>query len=267
MESSFRHLALPRVCAYLPDRLARMEYEYVAALTPGEYLTRMLAGWRRFGKMLFRPRCLGCTECRAVRVRVADFKPDRSQRRARKANEGVVALRIGTPAVTREKLRLYDRYHAFQTEQQSWPDHPAADAATYSESYVYQPFPVEEWCYTIAGKLVGVGYVDALSAPPEPIPDDGREGRQPLPLLDATEPVTGLSAIYFFYDPDERQRSLGTWNVLCLIDEAARRGLPFIYVGYHVAGCRSLEYKANFEPNQLRGDDGVWRDFKALSRE
>jgi arginine-tRNA-protein transferase len=268
MESSFRITAPPRVCAYLPDRLAQMEYEYVSSLTPGEYLTRMLAGWRRFGKVMFRPRCQGCTECRAVRVRVAGFQPDRSQRRARTANSGVVTFRIGKPSVTPMKLALYDRFHAFQAADKGWTEHPEQDAASYAESYVYHPFPVEEWTYYVGRRLVGVGYVDPLPDAPEPIAEDGTEGRQPLPLLsacrgDTAEPddVAGLSAIYFYYDPDERRRSLGTWNVLCLIDEAARRGLPYVYLGYHVAGCRSLEYKVNFRPNQRRDDDGVWRDF------
>jgi arginine-tRNA-protein transferase len=259
MESSFRYVAFPRVCAYLPDRQARMEYEYVSALSAGEYLTRMLGGWRRFGKMLFRPRCEGCSECRAVRVRVADFRPDRSQRRARRANADVVALRIGKPALSRTKLALYDRYHAYQATDKGWPEHPADDAASYAESFIYHPFRVEEWCYFVGRRLVGVGYVDVLTDAPEPIPED-EEGRQPLPL--AGESVAGLSAIYFFYDPDERARSLGTWNVLCLIDEAARRGLPYVYLGYHVAGCRSLEYKANFRPNQRREDDGTWHNFR-----
>ena len=262
MQSSFRYVAFPRICAYLPDRVAQMEYEYVSALSPGEYLTRMLAGWRRFGKVMFRPRCADCQECRAVRVRVADFRPDRSQRRARKANEGEVVLRIGAPSVSREKLALYDVYHASQAEEKGWPEHPVEDAASYAESYVYHPFPIEEWCYYVGEKLVGVGYVDPLPHPPVAIPADGAEGRQPLPLVGASADVAGLSAIYFFYDPDERQRSLGTWNVLCLIDEVKRRGLPYLYLGYHVAGCRSLEYKANFRPNQVRGDDGVWRNFR-----
>jgi arginyl-tRNA--protein-N-Asp/Glu arginylyltransferase len=263
METSFRYTAPPRVCAYLPDRLAQMEYEYVSALSPGEYLTRMLAGWRRFGKVLFRPRCQGCTECRAVRVRVADFRPDRSQRRARKANDGVVTLRIGKPAVSPMKLALYDRFHAFQADDKGWPEHPAQDAACYAESYIYHPFPVEEWTYYVGRRLVGVGYVDSLPFRPEPVPEDRADGRQPLPMVDADANAAGLSAIYFFYEPDERRRSLGTWNVLCLIDEAARRGLPYVYLGYHVAGCRSLEYKANYRPNQRREDDGVWRDFLA----
>ncbi len=83
--------------------------------------------------------------------------------------------------------------------------------------------------------MIGVGYVDALAE--------------------------GLSAIYFFYDPDERDRSLGTYNVLSLIRGAAKRNLPHVYLGYYVEGCRSLEYKARFRPNEVLGESGEWRAF------
>ena len=66
----------------------------------------------------------------------------------------------------------------------------------------------------VGERLVGVGYVDALPQ--------------------------GLSAIYFFYEPDERGRSLGTYNVLRILAGAATRQLPHVYLGYYVAGCRSL---------------------------
>jgi arginine-tRNA-protein transferase len=72
-----------------------------------------------------------------------------------------------------------------------------------------------------------------------------------------------MSAIYFFYDPDERDRSLGTWNVLSVIEEAARRKVPHLYLGYYVEGCRSLEYKARYRPNEVLADDGEWRPFRA----
>src|SRR4051812_5591525 len=120
MRSVFRYTAAPNPCGYLPDQTWSLEYEYVRSLSPGEYLTRMLAGWRRFGTMLFRPACPACRACEALRVRVADFRPDRSQRRARKANEGEVTLRIAEPAVTRATLDLYDRYHAFQADLKGW---------------------------------------------------------------------------------------------------------------------------------------------------
>jgi arginyl-tRNA--protein-N-Asp/Glu arginylyltransferase len=240
MEPLYRYITPPTRCGYLPQQKWSLEYEYVSDITPGEYLARMLDNWRRFGHMLFRPVCRDCRACRSIRVVVPRFRPDRGQRRCRQANEGIVELRIGKPSVSRTKLAVYDRYHAFQADNKGWPEHAPRDASSYADSFVHHPFPVEEWCYYIDGQLIGVGYVDVL-------PDDA---------------VGGFSAIYFFYDPRQRQRSLGTWNVLCLIEEAAKRRLPYVYLGYYVEGCGSMAYKARFVVNQLRGVDGVWRDFQ-----
>ncbi|WP_439627156.1 arginyltransferase [Gemmata sp.] len=225
----------PHPCSYLPDEQAQITYEFVAELSAAEYLDRLNKGWRRFGHSLFRPVCEACSECKSVRVPVATFKPDRSQRRALAANDGAVELLIRTPAVTQEKLDLYDRFHRFQHADKGWPRHAPETAAAYAESFVENPIPTEEWCYRLDGKLVGVGYVDL-------IPD-------------------GLSAIYFFHDPDQRDRSLGTFNVLSVIREAARRGLPHVYLGYYVAGCRSLEYKGRFRPSEVLTPDGRWQPF------
>ena len=72
----------------------------------------------------------------------------------------------------------------------------------------------------------------------------------------------GLSAIYFYHEPDFRDRSLGVWNVLEVIRSATERGLPFVYMGFHVEGCRSLEYKAAYQPNEaLDAATGTWRPF------
>ncbi len=246
METLFYHIAPPSRCAYLSDRESTMEYEYVGELTEAEYLCRMLDNWRRFGHLLFRPVCGTCNACRSLRVVVPAFRPDRSQKRCRRANEGVVELRIGKPSVTKMKLTLYDRYHAFQAGNKNWPRHATRDASDYADSFVEQPFPVEEWCYYLEDKLIGVGYVDALSQAP--------------PGWD--ESACGLSAIYFFYEPRFRELSLGTWNVLCLLEEAKRRGLPYVYLGYFVEGCPSMAYKARFVPNQLRDGDGSWRNHR-----
>ncbi len=193
MESLFHYVATPTRCGYLPEQRWRLEYDYVADMTPAEYLGRMLDNWRRFGHMLFRPVCQTCRACRSLRVVVPHFRPDRSQRRCRQTNEGVVELHIGEPSVNRAKLALYDRYHAFQSDHKGWPPHARRDASSYADSFVHHPFPVEEWCYYVNGQLVGVGYVDVLPGPPA-----GFE-----------EPLGGLSAIYFFYDPRQRQRCAG----------------------------------------------------------
>lgn len=70
----------------------------------------------------------------------------------------------------------------------------------------------------------------------------------------------GLSAIYFFHDPDHHRRSLGTFHILQMIDAARQRLLPHVYLGYYVEGCRSLEYKARFRPNETLTEAG-WQGF------
>ena len=235
MQSLFRYTAPASPCGYLPDQRWSLEYEMVADLTAEEYTERLEQGWRRFGAMMFHPRCPACQACQSLRVEVAKFRPSRSQRRALKLNRASIELRVGPPAVSLKKLRLYDRFHVFQTDLKGWPEHPAKDAGSYRESFVHNPAFTEEWCYYLEDRLVGVGYVDRLG--------------------------DCMSAIYFYYDPDLRNRSLGTYNVLCILEECALRKMTYLYLGYYVPGCRSLEYKANFKPNQIRQTDGQWRDF------
>lgn len=236
MKSVCHFLAPASRCGYLPDQTWRLEYEFFSKLNAAEYLVKLESGWRRFGGSVFRPRCQACNACRSLRVQVEQFQPNRSQRRVCKANQDVVTLHIGSPIVTRAKLDLYDRYHAMQSDAKGWPRHEPKDMTSYANTFVENPFPTEEWCYSLCGRLVGVGYVDHLPA--------------------------ALSAIYFFHDPDERRRSLGTWNVLNVIERAQELRIPYAYLGYFVEGCPSMQYKADFKPNQILTPDGCWRDFK-----
>ena len=227
----------PSRCGYLPDRDWRLEYRLARELSAEEYAGWMLRGWRHFGRTLFRPRCRGCDACRPIRVDVARFRPDRSQRRARKANEADLRLEVADPVAGPEQLDLYRRYHAHQAEAKQWPARQDEDEDDYHRSFVDNPFPTREWRYYLGEALVGVGYVD------------------PLPI--------GPSAITFVHDPAHRARSLGTYNVLALVDHARGLGQPHVYLGYHVADCPSMAYKARFGPSQVLARDGHWHDFRA----
>lgn len=227
-------------CGYLPEQTQSLHYEIAEAMSAAEYSILLQGGWRRFGRALFRPECPTCRRCLSIRVPVATFRPDRSQSRAWKANVGTVNLEIGPPRVTSEKLALHDAFHAFQADAKGWPERGPQSAEQYADSFVDNPFATEEWCYRIDGRLVGVGYVDPVAA--------------------------GLSAIYFFHDPAEKSRSLGTFNVLSVIEQAELCGLPHVYLGYYVAGCGSLEYKARFQPNEIRDPEtGNWTAFQSRS--
>lgn len=234
MKKAFHWTEAPSRCDYLADRLACRECVYVTDLKREEYMAYLLAGWRRFGRTLFRPRCRACSACRSLRVDAAQFRPDRSQRRCRRVNEGTVRLLIDVPSVTPEKLALFDRFHDARTATRGWPCHDPNDVDGYVATFIDNPFPTQEWCYFQNDVLVGVGYVDELAG--------------------------GFSAIYFAHDPDYQDRALGTWNVLNLIDRACELGLPHVYLGYYVAGCPSLAYKARFRPNQTLDAEGHWRD-------
>jgi arginine-tRNA-protein transferase len=233
METTLHTTEPPSPCNYLTDHLCRREYLYVSKLDRDEYMDYLLAGWRRFGYMVFRQICQGPGGCRSLRVDVARYRASRSQRRTRGMNERTVRLRIGTPAVTLDKVAVFERFQAERSESRDWVHYEPGEAASFIQNLASNPFPTQEWCYFLGDALVGVGYVDQLSG--------------------------GLSAIYFARDPAYRDRSLGTWNVLCLIDRAKALGLPHLYLGYHVDGCPSLRYKASFRPNERLDPDGIWR--------
>ena len=95
--------------------------------------------------------------------------------------------------------------------------------------------------------------------------------RHPVPVLAACIAFTllaglaavdllddGLSAIYTVFAPELEHRSLGTFAVLWQIEEAKRRELPHLYLGYWIKECRKMNYKTRFQPIEaLR--DGHWR--------
>jgi len=228
VESRLAFLSPPSPCEYLPDRDWQLHYEVVRRATPAEYMERLEHGWRRFGRVLFRPSCPSCQMCWSLRVPVDRFRPSRSQRRAWNVNQRDVTIRIAAPTATFAKIDLFERYHEHQHAFKQWPPTEAHGLERFTDN----PFRTEEWCYHVGDRLVAVGYVDVLPG--------------------------GLSAIYFYYDPQERHRSLGTFNILAILEAARHRNLPHVYLGYYVEGCRSLEYKARFRPNEvLKGDD--WR--------
>lgn len=221
----------PSSCEYLPGRVQQLRYEVAPWIRPAEYMDRLRDGWRRFGYVIFRPECGSCRMCQSLRVPVGTFRPTNSQQRAWKKNRASITLRIETPSATPEKLELLAKFQRHGHETKGWP----ADGGDDLGLMLANPFRTEEWDYYLGDRLIGVGYVDALS--------------------------DGLSAIYFYYDPAERHRSLGTYNVLSILASARERGVPHVYLGYYVEGCRSLEYKALFRPNEVLGEHGAWQSF------
>jgi len=51
--------------------------------------------------------------------------------------------------------------------------------------------------------------------------------------------------------------SFGVFNILWQIGLAKQLGLPYLYLGYWIDGCRKMEYKTQYQP--IEGlVDGRW---------
>ena len=75
-----------------------------------------------------------------------------------------------------------------------------------------------------------------------------------------------ISLTYFFYDPDWRAASPGTYSILNQLLYARSAGLDYAYLGYWIDECPSMSYKGGFHPRQILADypaeedEPVWVD-------
>lgn len=217
----------PSPCPYLPGRDSRLVALRPSRLTPRLYELFLELNFRRLSDLVYRPACESCRECRQLRVDVRRFRPRRSQRRCLARNRDVVAV-VGRPQPSDEKHALYQRY------LQARHDGAMSGSTEEFREFLHAaPAMTLEVVYRVEGRLVGAGIFDVL-----------REG---------------LSAVYCYFDPELARRSPGTFNVLWLVEEARRRALPWLYLGYYVAGSPTMAYKADFRPHELLDDTGRFR--------
>lgn len=225
------YVSEPYPCGYLPGRQARSQIVIPSrAIDHALYTQLVQQGFRRGGLYIYRPHCEGCQACVPVRVPVNAFHPNRSQRRTWQRNSHL----RGRQLPLRYEERHYELYHRYQVARHDGSSMAQDDAEQYSE-FILQS-TVESWLleFSAGDELKIVSLVDVL--------DDG------------------LSAVYAFFDPDEQQAGLGVYNVLALIDIARRLGLPYVYLGYWINGCRKMAYKSNYQPLESL-IDGQWLPF------
>ncbi|MDP9150793.1 MAG: GNAT family N-acetyltransferase [Myxococcota bacterium] len=229
----------PHSCAYLAHERASLELRVMVDVSAPELEAMLERGWRRFGPVYFRPVCGSCSECVSLRVVVDAFAPTKRQRRAARAQRRLRRL-VGAPRVDAERVALYAKWHAERERLRGWEPNPQSLDRYALEFAFPHPAGREAAFYDDAdgGRLVGVGLFD--------------------------ETPHALSAVFFFRDPAYAHLSLGTSNVLALIDDARAAGRAHVYLGYRVAGCASLTYKAAFRPHELlrdrpgAGHEAVW---------
>ncbi|MFH0983767.1 MAG: arginyltransferase [Planctomycetota bacterium] len=216
----------PSPCPYLPDRDDWVEFFYVEELSPAVYEALMNRGFRRNGFIVYRPVCEKCRECRQIRVPVAEFKASKSMRRVWRRNQDL-AVEIGPPEPTLEKLQLFRRY------LEGRHDGTMTGSAEEFHGFLYaSPVSTLEVRYSLGKRLVGVSLLDAGPC--------------------------ALSSVYMFFDPHDHQRSLGTFSILWEIEHCRRAGLPYYYLGFYVGAARVMAYKARYRPCEMLRDCRDW---------
>ena len=216
-----KEFALNDKCSYLEGLEQTTHYKIINNCSTLECQELIERGYRRFGKMYFRPICPECNECQSIKIDVANYIFSKSARRVLRKAEHIDTY-IQRPSITKEHLALFDKYHLYMKEKKGW-EHNTTSADHYYGSFVvgHENFGYEILYYDDE-KLIAVDLVDILDE--------------------------GISSIYFYYDPDYAHLSLGKLSLYNQIRYAKETKKAWIYLGYYVENCPSLSYKSEYKP-------------------
>ncbi len=240
------YVTAPQPCPYVKGRTERKLFTHLTHEKPPALIDSLLrGGFRRSQNVAYMPYCEGCQACVSVRVVAGEFEPGRTMRRIMKTNEEVTARRM--PALpTSEQYALFRQYIDGRHADGGMVDMTVLDYAMMIEDSIIETFITE---YRLPGKtpgekgtLLGASLCDRLS--------------------------DGISMVYSFFEPEHEARSLGTHMILETIRYAQDLQLPYVYLGYWIAGSKKMAYKARFTPQEiLTGTGWVRHGDAALAAE
>lgn len=184
----------------------------------------LAAGYRRNGNCLYSMRCACCNACIPIRLKVEDFQASRSQKRVIRKNTELSSELLPL-AASAENLDLCERFLRAR-----YPQDSNSGRGYFRDFFLNNIVSSAQIQYRLNGQLVGVSIVDFG--------------------------YNWLNAVYFFFDPDQQKRSLGTYNILQLIEICKKWDVEYLYLGYLIDEVPAMSYKSRFTPHSILTDQG-----------
>jgi len=233
-----KEFALNDKCSYLKGKETLTHYKIIDNCSSKNCQDLIERGYRRFGKMYFRPICAECNECQSIKIDVVNFSFSKSQRRVLKKASHITSY-IQRPTLSKKHLELFEKYHLAMHHRKGW-DYQETSPQHYQNSFVsgYNEFGYEI-LYFDDDQLIAVDLIDILE--------------------------DGISSIYFYYDPDYNHLALGKLSLYNQVLFAKQKSKKWIYLGYYVEDCPSLSYKSHYKPYlTLQGRPNEYEEFTWL---
>ncbi len=184
----------------------------------------LAAGFRRNGNFLYTMKCHDCHACIPIRLDTKTFKPNRNQRRTWQHNQDL-KVKIAPLRINNDKLAICDKFL-----QERFSDRGNSALEYYAGFFINSFGFTQEVEFWLDDRLVAVSIIDRYE--------------------------NAINCVYFYFDPDFSKRSLGTYNILYLLDLARQEGLRHVYLGLYIKEVAAMNYKNKFKPYYLLQDGG-----------
>jgi len=216
------HRSLPRPCPYLPGKKEHLLFTDLTKFVSKKTLEKLVSeGFRRSENIFYKPNCKNCKACMSARIIINNFLFSKNFKRILKKNQDL-KFKIVAPKTNQEHYKLFKNYLKLR--------HSKGDmmAMTYLDfRTMLEISPVKTKIFHVYknNKFFGAMLYDIYK--------------------------NSYSANYSFYNPKFKNRSLGTFLILKLIEQAKKEKIKYLYLGYYIKECKKMSYKINFKPIEI----------------